>query len=105
MQPTEPNRPVQSAPQTANHPFLDKERAVIEKEKVVVQKIEKGREKLSSKFPLPFALLGAFGLVATFYGFEGIINRIDFLYNNPILMLLTGITALVITGKLYQKLD
>lgn len=105
MQPTEPNKPSQSSPLTTTHPFLDKEKAVIEKEKAVVQKIEKEREKLSSKFPLPFALLGAFGLVATFYGFEGIINRIDFLYNNPILMLITGIVALVITGKLYQKLD
>lgn len=84
---------------------MDRERAVIEKEKAVAQKIGQEREKLSSKFPLPFALLGAFGLVATFYGFEGIINRIDFLINNPIILLITGIVALVITGKLYQKLD
>jgi hypothetical protein len=43
--------------------------------------------------------------VATFYGFEGIINRIDVLINNPIILLVTGIAALVVTGKLYQKLD
>jgi hypothetical protein len=56
------------------------------------------------RFPLVFTLLGAFGLVATFYGFEHIIDQIDFLANNPFLLLVLGIGTLVFTGQLYKKL-
>ena len=91
--------------QPARHPFIEKEKAVIEKDKAAVRRMEARRDRLGQKYPLFFTLMASFGLVATFYGFEGIINRIDVLINNPIILLITGITALVITGKLYQKLD
>lgn len=95
MPPTEPPK----------HPLLDKERAVIEREKAVVQRIEAKRDRLSERYPLVFTLTGAFGLVATFYGFEGIINRIDLLIDNPIILLASGILALIVTGQLYKKLS
>lgn len=65
----------------------------------------KERNIIISKFPLPFALLASFGLVATFYGFEHLIDQVPFLVDNPVLLLLTGILCLLITGKFYKKLD
>lgn len=87
------------------HPLLEREKAVIEREKAVAHRIGEKRDSLSERYPLVFTLTGAFGLVATFYGFEGIINRIDVLANNPYFILATGILALIITGQLYKKLS
>lgn len=78
--------------------------AIIQKEKELVSRIDKTRQAAFTKFPLVFTLLGAFGLVATFYGFEGIIDRIDVLANNPMILLCTGITTLIFTGSLYKRL-
>jgi uncharacterized integral membrane protein len=50
-------------------------------------------------------LLGAFGLVATFYGFEGLIDSVDILADNPWAILATGIGTLAFTGTLYKKLQ
>lgn len=94
-------QPTQEPPK---HPLLEREKAVIEKEKAIVQRIEARRDRLSERYPLVFTLTAAFGLVATFYGFEAIINQIEVLSNNPIILLATGILALVITGQLYKKL-
>ncbi len=56
------------------------------------------------QFPLAFTLLGAFGLVATFYGFEGIIDHIGVFRDNPFILLLTGVVILIFSGQLYKKL-
>lgn len=78
-------------------------------EKVVDEKayraIVKERNIIISKFPLPFALLGAFGLVATFYGFEHLIDMVPLFVDNPAILLVAGIVCLMITGKFYKKLD
>jgi len=63
------------------------------------------RESAFTKFPLVFVLLSSFGLVATFYGFEKVIDQIPFLTNNPFLILITGIAVLLFTGALYKKLS
>ncbi len=70
----------------------------------VVHELTKRRDNAYQKHPLPFVMLGAFGIVATFYGFEGMIDRISWLSNNPIILLAVGISALVVTGQLYKKL-
>lgn len=57
------------------------------------------------KFPLLFVLLSSFGLVATFYGFEKVIDSVPILQNNPIWILAVGLLALWITGSLYKKLS
>lgn len=49
-------------------------------------------------------LLASFGLVAVFYGFEGVIDSIPLFANNPIALLITGIVVLVATGTIYSKL-
>jgi len=84
---------------------LTKAPAVIkDTEEQVLQKFEQRRQGAIQRFPLLFTLLAAFGLVATFYGFEGIIDRIDVLANNPVILLLVGILTLGLTGTLYKKL-
>lgn len=72
--------------------------------KKLTERFNKTRGTVFARFPLIFTLLGAFGFVATFYGFEHLIDRIDILANNPSLMLLTGLGILVLTGQLYKKL-
>lgn len=77
----------------------------IDKEKKLVKKVDQRRQAVFERFPLVFTMLGAFGLVATFYGFERLIDRIDVLSENPWILLGTGITVLTVTGTLYKKLQ
>lgn len=76
-----------------------------EVEEKIAHKIADGRDKAAVKFPLIFGLAASFGLVATFYGFEGLINKIPLLQNNPWLVLATGVTILLVTGTAYKKLN
>ena len=69
-----------------------------------MKKIDRQRQAVFARFPLLFTLLAAFGLVATFYGFERIIDT-TFLADSPWLLLGTGILTLVLTGTLYKKLQ
>lgn len=75
-----------------------------EKEAAVINKIAEKRQNVFSRFPLLFTLLGAFGLVATFYGFERLIDRVELLAENPVILLAVGISILILTGTLYKKL-
>lgn len=70
----------------------------------VENKLAKRRDSVFDRFPLLFTMLGTFGVVATFYGFEGIINRMPQLADHPIILLLLGIGTLLVTGTLYKKL-
>ena len=63
----------------------------------------KKREAVFTRFPLLFAVLGSFGLVATFYGFERVMDQIG-LSENPWILLAIGLATLVFTGSLYRKL-
>jgi len=63
------------------------------------------RDSAFSRFPIVFVLLSSFGLVATFYGFEKVIDQIDFFNNNPHMILLMGIAVLFSTGALYKQLN
>ena len=80
-------------------------KVIRDKERKLVKKVNKHRDHAFQRFPLLFTILGTFGVVATFYGFEGIIDRIDLLSNNPWLILATGLTTLAITGTLYNRLQ
>jgi len=68
-------------------------------------KMRSVRENAFTKFPLIFVLLSSFGLVATFYGFEKVIDQIPLFTNNPFMILVTGIGVLLFTGALYKKLS
>lgn len=64
----------------------------------------KQRDGVFARFPLVFTLLGTFGLVATFYGFNHLIDRVPLLANNPFITLAVGLSVLILTGTLYRKL-
>jgi hypothetical protein len=65
--------------------------------------IKYGRESTFKRFPVLFTLLSAFGLVATFYGFEKVIDSFGF-STNPWAVLVLGLVVLIFTGSLYKKL-
>lgn len=77
---------------------------VIEFEEQVAHRLAQSRNNAVAKFPLLFTLLTAFGVVATFYGFEHLIDQIAWLSENPLILLSVGISTLVLTGALYKKL-
>ncbi|MDX1765522.1 MAG: hypothetical protein R3313_01065 [Candidatus Saccharimonadales bacterium] len=76
-----------------------------ESEKRIFNRLRQDRQAVFHRFPLLFTLLGAFGLVATFYGFERLIDQIDLFHDNPVILLATGLGVLVFTGTLYKKLQ
>lgn len=67
-------------------------------------KAAKYRDSTFTRFPVIFVFLSTFGLVATLYGFEKVIDEIAFFANNPRAVLIAGIVTLAITGTLYKKL-
>jgi len=62
------------------------------------------RKSILKRFPVLFSLLATFGLVMTFLGFEKIVSQITFLDQNPLVMLILGVSILAATGTLYKKL-
>jgi len=73
--------------------------------KDIGKKVSDYRNNAFSKAPLLFVLLSSFGLVATFYGFEKVIDQIPFFNNHPTMILFTGIILLITTGSLFKKLN
>jgi uncharacterized integral membrane protein len=68
------------------------------------QSVAKIRDSYVKKFPWLFTIAGAFGIVATFYGFEKLIDKVDLFVDNPWILLITGLVTLAITGTFYNKL-
>ena len=80
--------------------MVDTKNFIKREEKLVL----KARKTYAQKHPIVFALGGSFGLVATFYGFEKLIDSIDLFNNNPWIILGTGLALLLLTGAFYNKL-
>ncbi len=57
------------------------------------------------RYPLTFALLILFGVVAVSEGVKGILAQFGILEGNPWELLLIGLAILIFTGTLYKKLD
>ena len=57
-----------------------------------------------NQIPVLAPLLGTFGLVSTFYGFEKLLDR-TFLIDQPWLLLTIGVLVLLATGVFYRKLQ
>jgi hypothetical protein len=70
----------------------------------IIEKARQRRESVAERYPLTFALLGTFGLVSTFYGFEKIIDKISLFVNQPWILLVIGLAILSITGLALRKL-
>ncbi|HIA92108.1 TPA: hypothetical protein EYO12_03265 [Candidatus Saccharibacteria bacterium] len=80
-------------------------KALLDTEKAVSEKIKGTKESAFDRFPIVFTLLGVFGLVATLYGFEGLIDKVDLFRDNPLILLGVGLGALILTGSLYDRLN
>ena len=63
------------------------------------------RRTAFERHPFLFSTLGLFGLVATWQGFDDIIERIAFLDKHPSILLGAGLIILLFTGRLYRHLD
>jgi len=79
-------------------PFTDAEERLI-------QKVVDERNRAETRFPLIFSMLITFGFVSTLYGFEKLIDQVDWFVENPWFLLLTGVLTLLITGAAYKKLS
>lgn len=86
-----------------NHKFNIEPLAKLEQK--VVHSLTNQRDKTAVRFPLLFGLAVTFGLVSTFYGFEGLINKVVWLQDNPWATLLVGVIVLIATGTAYKKLN
>lgn len=73
-------------------------------EEKIVKLAAKERETLAQRFPLTFALIGTFGLVSTFYGFEKLIDSVDLFASHPWILLVIGVFTLSVTGLALRKL-
>lgn len=62
------------------------------------------RSSILGRFPFLVIGLSTYGLVATLYGFEKIIDSLQWFEDRPYIVLLSGLVALAITGTLYKKL-
>lgn len=74
-------------------------------EEKLVSRLTSQRDKTAVRFPLLFGMAVTFGLVSTFYGFEGLINKVTWLQDNPWATLVVGVTVLIATGTAYKKLN
>lgn len=70
----------------------------------ILNKLNRQRQGVVSRFPLWTALAATFGVVMIFYGFEKLIDRIPLFVNNPWILLVTGLAILIATGTTYKKL-
>ncbi len=77
---------------------------LLQLEKDFEKRVGNYRKSTLERFPFIFVGISTFGAVMIFYGFEKIIDRIDFLANNPGMMLGFGFTLLLVTGAVYRKL-
>jgi len=92
-------------PDVVEEKVMNATRAALSEEHKLADLLRKHRHAATRRFPLAFTLLGAFGLVATFYGFEHVIDQIPFLVENPAILLAVGVGTLIGTGTLYKKLS
>mgnify|MGYP006306900649 CR=1 FL=1 len=63
------------------------------------------RRTAFERHPFLFSTLGLFGLVATWQGFDDIVERIQFFDTYPSVLLGAGLIILLFTGRLYRHLD
>lgn len=81
---------------------MKKQKSLLRREEEQVYKL---RKTYAQRYPALFALAGTFGFVATLYGFEKIIDRVDLFSDNPWILLATGISILLVSGAFYNKLQ
>lgn len=72
---------------------------------VVHKAFRRHRKTAFERHPFLFSTLGLLGLVATWQGFDEIIERIQFFETYPSALMGLGLLLLLLTGRLYRHLD
>ncbi len=67
--------------------------------------MQKRGRSVFGRYPLLFSLLGTFGVVLIIHGFDGIVEKIPFLNERPLFLLIAGILILSLTGTLYKRIE
>ena len=62
-------------------------------------------KSILKKYPIAFSLLITFGVVSVLHGFELVVGQIDFLRNNPWLLIFLGLIILTLTGSVYKTFE
>ena len=57
------------------------------------------------RYPLVFAFLIVFSIAAILDGFKLFVDEIPLFKEHPIILMLIGVIALILTGKLYKSLE
>jgi len=70
----------------------------------ILRLLREERTRVQKRFPLPFALAATVGAAATLSGINKMIDEVDFLVNNPIILVIVGLLILIVTGAAYKKL-
>jgi hypothetical protein len=70
----------------------------------IIEKTTRRRESIAENYPLTFALVGTFGLISTFYGFEKLIDKVSLFADQPWILLIIGLATLSATGLALRKL-
>ena len=100
------NRRVATAPVQESRDYISHVANMMDKTTAGVDSyIAPVRTNILKRFPVMFSLLTTFGVSTTFYGFEKVVDEIAVLNNNPLLMLILGMSILAFTGTLYKKLS
>jgi len=88
-----------------HHQIIEKAKKVLSTEEIrtIEHSLSLKKERAFKRFPMLFTLLGTFGLVATLYGFEKILDK-TFLIDYPFVLLALGVVILLFSGLLYKKL-
>jgi len=66
---------------------------------------EKRAETTFKKYPIFFSLFVTLGFVSVLHGIELIFNKIQFIQNNPYLLVIIGLIILISTGSIYKIVD
>jgi len=70
----------------------------------ILHLLKEERRRVKEKFPLTFALTATIGAAATLSGINKLIDQVDFLVENPLVLVIIGLTILLATGAAYRKL-
>ena len=80
------------------------EKKISDMHREVENLVEPHRQGFIRRFPGLFAIVVAFGVATTFYGFERVVAGIPFMNENPLLILVIGLGVLYLSGRAYKKL-
>lgn len=90
--------------QTANKPVKNTKKGRTDLDDRIIELFKAERLRVKEKFPLFYALVATIGALSVFSGLNKLIEKVEFLSDNPIVLVIFGLVILIITGAAYKKL-